>query len=105
MIRQQHEKVIKESFGYEIERDIHGTLWLLQTDPTGRVVYHKVRLFQEGWGCGINNLINALCTLKAYVKNLEERKHLAIRILTACEDVSWNIYWLIQESIENKRTF
>jgi len=105
MTRQQHEKTIEEPFAYEIERDIHGTLWLLQTDPTDRVVYHKVRLFQEGWFCSVNDLIVALCEIKKWVKNIEERKHLAMRVILGCKPVALNMYYLVKEAIEDKIFF
>ena len=87
MTIQQHEKTIEKAFGYEIERDIDGTLWLLRTDPTGRIVYHRVRLFEEGESCSINDLIRALCELKKWVDNVQERNTLAMRLILSCESV------------------
>jgi hypothetical protein len=100
---QQHEKIIEEA--YEIERDGNGVLWLVQTDSTGRVVYHKVRLFQEGWLCSVNDLIFALCELKKWVKNTEERKHLANRLILSCKSVSFDIYYLVKQALEDKSFF
>jgi len=102
MTTQQHEKTIEKTFSYEIERDGYGALWLLQTDKTGRVIYHKVYLFTEGWFCSINDLVRALCILKGWVDDVEERKRLANRLILGCKGVSWNIYYLVKEAIEDK---
>ena len=102
MIRQQHEKTIEKAFSYEIERDGHGALWLLQTDKSGRVVYHRIYLFTEGWFCSINDLIRALCEIRAWVDDIEERKRFANRLILSCKSVSWNIYYLVKEAIEDK---
>ena len=72
-------------FGYMLESDF-GDIYLLQTDPSGSVVYGKWFLFNKN-ECSENDLAEAMYLIKKFVPDPKSRKAIVLDAISACRPV------------------
>ncbi|WP_288007633.1 hypothetical protein [Thermofilum sp.] len=78
------EKEEERSFAYLLESDF-GDIYLLQTDPSGRVVYNKWFLFNKD-ECSVRKLAYAISFIHKTVDPIDEEK-IVLDAISACRPV------------------
>jgi len=69
-------------FVYNIENDF-GDIYLVETDPTGRVVYNKWFLFNKH-ECSELDLAEAIAYVKKTVVDPREKKAIVLDVISSC---------------------
>ena len=77
-----YEKEGGPAFVYHIENDF-GDIYLYETDPTGRVVYDKLFLFNKH-ECSELDLADAIAYVKKTVVDPQERKAIVLDVISSC---------------------
>jgi hypothetical protein len=88
MTEMDYEEVEEEekgpAFVYLLENDF-GDIYLLQTDPSGRVVYNRWFLFNKH-ECSVRKLANAISIIHKTVDPIDEEK-IVLDAISACRPV------------------